>query len=86
MKMTFRTLATSEYRGCPIYIRNVGEAFEYLVIIRGALYSANVVILKTPAQTLLRRDYTPKQLADASSYVLKMAQATVDLVLEGTPR
>lgn len=80
--MQMRTLATSEHRGCKIYIRNYGEAFEYLAIIRGELYSANVAILKGPFQKLFRRDYTPKQLADSTSYVLKMAQATIDLLLD----
>lgn len=80
--MNVNVLATSEHRGCKIYVRNFAETFEYLTIVQGELYSANVVILKTPMQKLLRRDYTPKQLGDAVSYVLKMAQTTIDLVLD----
>lgn len=82
MEHQFRTLKTAEYRGCRIVVRNIGEIFEYLVVINGALYSANIVILKTPIQRLLRRDYTPKQLADTVAYIIKMAQTTVDLVLK----
>lgn len=80
--MIVRTLKTSEYRGCPIYVRNFGNRFEYLAIIKNELYSANVAAIRSPLQRLLGRDYTPRQLANTSSYVLKMAETTIDLVLD----
>lgn len=80
--MKIRTLKTSSHRSCPIYIRNLGNVFEYLAIVKGEIYSANIVVIKKPLQRILGKDYTPKQLADASSYVLKMAETTIDLILE----
>ena len=77
-----RTLKTSDYRGCPIYIRNLGDVFEYLAVVKNEIYSANIVVIRRPLQRLLGRDYTARQLADTTSYVLKMAETTIDLVLE----
>lgn len=76
-----RVLSVSEYRGCKVYIRNFGETFEYLAIVQDELYSAHIVVLKTPLQKMLRRDFTAKQLQDTNAYILKMAQTTIDLVL-----
>lgn len=80
--MQIRTLKSSSYEGCPVHIRNIGNIFEYLTIIDGQIYTAHVVITKMPLQTLLNRDYTPKQLADACSYVFKMAETTIETVRE----
>lgn len=79
--MKIRTLKTSSHRGCPIYIRNLGNVFEYLAIVRNEVYSANIVVIKKPLQRIFGKDYTPKQLADSTSYVLKMAETTIDLLL-----
>jgi hypothetical protein len=79
--MKIRTLKKSEYRGCPIYIRNLGNIFEYLAIVRNEVYSANIIVIRRPLQRIFGKDYTPKQLADAVSYTLKMSEATIDLIL-----
>lgn len=81
--MQIRTLKTSQHKNCPVYVRNFGQTFEYLAIVKGQIYTANLEVIKTPLQRLLGRDYTPKQLADAVSYTLKMAETTIDLVLGG---
>ena len=78
-----RTLKATEYKGCNVYVRNFGNTFEYLAIIKGQLYTAHMVITKSPLQSLLGRDYTEKQLTDTVKYLLNVAQATVDTVLEG---
>lgn len=80
MKMQIRNLKSAEYLGCPIHIRNIGNIFEYLTIIDGQIYTAFVVITKKPLQALLGQDYTPKQLADVTSYVFKMAETTIETV------
>lgn len=79
--MQIRTLKTSEYQNCPIYVRQFGNTFEYIAIIKHQVYTANIEVIRTIWQRLLGKDYTPKQLADATSYVLKMAETTVDMVL-----
>jgi hypothetical protein len=77
-----RTLKAVEYKGCKVYVRNFNNTFEYLAIIKGELYTAHMVITKRPLQSLLGRDYTEKQLTDATKYLLNTAEATVDFILE----
>lgn len=81
-----RTLKVSEYRDCKIYVRNFGQTFEYLAIINNEIYSSNVVATKNPLQKLLGQDYTPKQLANCVSYILKIAETTIDIVLDGSKK
>ena len=66
-----------------MYVRNFNNVFEYLAIINGELYTAHMVITKRPMQTLLKRDYTEKQLTDTVKYLLNTAEATVDYILDG---
>lgn len=80
--MQIRTLATSKYQECPIYIRKFGSIFEYLFIFRDEIYQAHIVVTKTPLQWLLGRDYTKEQLEKTTAYVLKMAETTIDTVIE----
>jgi len=80
---SIRTLKAAEYKGCKLYVRNFNNVFEYLAIINGELYTAHMVITKRPMQTLLKRDYTEKQLTDTVKYLLNTAEATVDYILDG---
>lgn len=64
-----------------MYYRNFGNDFEYLAIINGELYAAHVTIVKEWWQILLGRDYTEKQLLDATNYLAKIAETTIDTVL-----
>lgn len=80
--MQIRTIKVVEYRKAKVYIRNWGSTFEYLVVIGGNLYGSHAVIRKNPLRALLGQDYTDKQLGDAIQYFLKMAEATVDYVLD----
>lgn len=81
--LEIRTLKATEYRGCRVYIRNFNSTFEYLAIINGELYTAHMVVTKRPMQSLLGKDYTEKQLTDMVKYMLNVAQATVDVILDG---
>ena len=80
--MKVRTLKAAEYRGCKVYYRNFGNDFEYLAVIKGEIYTARVTIVKEWWQMLLRRDYTDKQLLDATNYIARFAETTIDHVLD----
>ena len=80
--MEIRTLATSKYRECPIYIRNFGNIFEYLFVFDGQVYQGHIVVTKSPLQWLLGQDYTKDQLKKTTAYILKMAETTIDTVVE----
>lgn len=81
--MEINTLQKSEYRGCNIYVRNFNNVFEYLAIIDGQLYTTHMVVTKSLLQSILGQPYTQKQLEDTVKYLLNVAHATVDYVLDG---
>ena len=66
-----------------MYIRNFHNIFEYLVVIKGELYTTHMVITKSPIQALLGRPYTEEQLTNATKFLMNTAEATVDTVLDG---
>lgn len=82
MTHSINTLKAVEYKGCKVYIRNFNNTFEYLAVINGELYTAHMVVTKSPLQALLGRDYTEKQLTDVVKYLINTAEATIDFVLE----
>lgn len=69
------------YEGCPIYIRNSGEDWEYLTVINNEIYSASIVATKSAMQKITGKDYSVKELSDITNYMIAMAQATIDTVL-----
>lgn len=81
--MDIKTLQVKKYRGCNVYIRNFHNIFEYLVVIKGELYTTHMVITKSPIQSLLGRPYTEEQLTNATKFLMNTAEATVDTVLDG---
>ena len=76
--MKFRIIKTVKYKGCNVYLRNIGNTFEYLAVMRGQVYAAHVVIKKRWFQ----REYTKLQFEKATNIIEKMAEATIDVVLE----
>lgn len=76
--MTIVTLKATQYKGNNVYIRNFGNTFEYLVVVDGQIYTAHITVTKMPFQALLGKPYTPQQLADATAYLIRMAEATID--------
>ena len=76
--MKFRIIKVLKYRDCRVYLRNIEEAFEYLAIIRGEIYAAHVVIKKK----FFQKEYNRVQMEKASNIIEKMAEATIDSVLD----
>lgn len=70
------------YKECPVVIRQVGEAFEYITCINNLLYSSYVIAKKPLLARLFGRPYSPKQLEKITNYVINMAYTTIDSVLE----
>jgi hypothetical protein len=82
--MEIVTFKPEEYRGCPVYIRRIGTLFEYLAVVKGLIYSANVEIQPVPSRAKRKNPYTPKELQYAQKYLAAMAVATIDSLLDGT--
>lgn len=83
--MEIRTLKKYEYKGSNIYIRNFGSTFEYIITFKGDVYTSHVDISRTFSQRLLGKDYTEKQLKDVISYLMLLAQSTIDFLLGEKP-
>lgn len=71
-----------EYKNCPIVIRQVGEAFEYITCINNLIYSSYIIARKPLLTRLFGRPYNPKQLEKITNYIINMAYTTIDSVLE----
>lgn len=69
------------YEGCPIYVRNTGETWEYLTVINNEIYTAHIIARKHLTQRLFGKPYTAKQSSDCTQYMLAMAQTTIDTIL-----
>jgi hypothetical protein len=90
MKIT--TFKTEKYRDCPVYIRNFADHFEYLTVINGEIYTAHVCVRPHWLTKLFYRlditsgfdkvPYSQQQLKNILTTVSKMAQATIDFVLD----
>jgi hypothetical protein len=76
--MKFRIIQVTKYRGCRVYLRNIENAFEYLAIVRGEIYAAHVIIKKR----FFQKEYTKLQFEKATKMISKMAEATIDSVLD----
>lgn len=79
--MEIRTLSVTKHRGMRIYIRNYGNVFEYIVPIRGEVYTAHVAIARTLWQRLMGKSYTEAQLKDIVKLLTNMAHTTIEFVL-----
>lgn len=90
MKIT--TFTTEKYRNCPIYYRNFQDHFEYLTVIGGEIYTAHIRVRPHWITKLFYRldistkidkvPYSRQQLANILFQLRKMAEATIDLVLD----
>lgn len=76
--MTIITLKATQYKGNNVYIRNFGNTFEYILVVDGQVYTAHITVTKMPFQALLGKPYTPQQLADATAYLMRIAETTID--------
>ena len=76
--MKVEVLQKLEYKGCPVYIRKIGNLFEYLVIFQNELYSNYIDIKSDWYRIFLKDEYTKKQLENIIKLVLVMAHKTID--------
>ena len=79
--MNSRTLSVTKHRGMRVYIRNYGNVFEYLVAVRGEIYSAHVVINRTVWQRIKGEGFRDDQLKDIIKLLTNMAHTTIEFVL-----
>jgi E3 ubiquitin-protein ligase DOA10 len=82
--LSINTLKVAEHRGCKIYVRNFGTTFEYLTYVKGELYTAHMEIVPSIFRTFRKEKYTSKQLTDNAKYLINVAEATIDHVLDNT--
>lgn len=80
--LEINTIKVAEHRGCKVYIRNFYTTFEYLTYVKGELYTAHMIVTPSFTRMFSRKKYTSKQLTDVTKYLLNVAQATIDHVLD----
>lgn len=87
--MNIKTFKSIEYKGCPIYFRNIGYVFEYFTIINNELYTSHSTIRPILVRRILYRlglknAYTDKEYQKIlnSQFVGTMAMSVVDSKLE----
>lgn len=76
--MKIEVLKKIDYRRNPIYIRRIGNLFEYLIIHKGEIYS-NYFDIKP---NWFRHRYSEKQLKDIVKLVLMVSYKTIDGLLK----
>jgi len=90
--MKVKTFKREEYRKCPVYYRNLKDHFEYLTVIKGQLYTAHITVKPYWITNLLSRldlasgfdkvPYSQEQLKHILGTLRKMAETTIDFVLD----
>lgn len=90
--MQIHTFKTDRYRDCPIYYRNFKNHFEYLTIINNELYTAQVCVrpywltkiffILDISTQVDKVPYSQQQLGNILRTLRKMAEATIDFVLD----
>jgi hypothetical protein len=72
------------YRGCPIYVRQFEETFEYITVIRGLVWTAHQTIAYPRNRSgRVTRGFSPQDIANGFQLMRRMAMATIDV---GKPR
>jgi hypothetical protein len=86
--MQIKTFTRENYRGCPVYFRNFKHHFEYLVVIRGELYTAHITVNPhwlTNIFYLLKIEempYSQQHLKGILGQLRKLAHTTIDFVID----
>lgn len=73
MLPTIEVSAPISYRGSTIYVRKIGNLFEYLIVRRKKLYGSHFTI-----ETKWRRKPTPEQIKTAMLQAVTLARGAVD--------
>lgn len=87
--MNVHTFKIDSYRECPIYYRNLAQHFEYLTIINGQLYTAHMEVKPHRITKWLYRlaieptQYSVQQRTAVLKHLRKMAETTIDFILDG---
>jgi len=90
--METRTYPVEKYRKCPIYFRSMRDHFEYLTIIKNQLYTAHITVKPYWITKLFfdldiskrvdKVPYSQSQLKNILATLRKMAETTIDFVLD----
>ena len=86
--MIVQTFQKQEYRDCPVYYRNLHNHFEYLTVIEGEIYTAHIEVRPAVVSLLLYtlgiapQRYSDQQFKSVLSFLNKMAQTTIDTILD----
>lgn len=84
--MKVRTFKPETYRGCPVYYRNLGTHWEYLVIWQKEIYTAHIRVRPTPINVVLywfNIEYTlfsQQQNMAIISQLRRLAKTTIDFL------
>ena len=85
-KFRIKNYAPVTHNNCRIYIRSLGQFFEYLAVVHGEIYTASLIVkprlVKEFLNLLHLSDslYSEKEENAAVSYMMKMGQTTVETV------
>lgn len=86
--MRITTFKQDKYRDCPVYYRNFLDHFEYFAVIKGELYTVHFAVRPHWFTKILyklgieRSPYSEKHLTDIKKQLRRMAEATIDFVLD----
>lgn len=78
--MKIEVIRKLDYKGCPIYIRKMGQLFEYLVIYKNELYEEyfDIPPSKIREGFPLLKDYSRKEIDNIVKIVYFAAYKTID--------
>jgi hypothetical protein len=85
--MKVKTYSKKEYKGCPIYFRNLKHHFEYLTVIKGEIYTAHIEVKPTLFNCLFywlgwQELYSFQQQQNILKILNRMAETTIDTILK----
>lgn len=78
--MTIRVLKKLEYQSRPIYIRQFGTIFEYIIISKDNLYSSYFDIKPQWFRTFFANPYTQKQIDNSVNLTIAAAHRTIEML------
>lgn len=85
--MRIKTYQVEEYRGCKVYFRNFLTHFEYLIVIKGELYTAHLTAQQPLADHIrslfgVKDMFIPRHEAVIIERLRVTARTTIDFVLD----
>lgn len=87
--MQIHTFKLDKYRNCAVYYRNFKDHFEYFTVIKKELYTAHITVRPHWITKILhtvgieKMQYSDQQLKAIISQLRRLAQTTIDFVLDG---